>query len=548
MASLPVADSPTKVEFTLGRTLLWLGIAVVFTTLQIQQSLNSGKLMFGFMLDDDMGYYRDGLQRLYFLQRDGMIKLLNRLVTIPPHALGGTLFALLGFAVFGVHDWAPSAARGLVIFGLIIFIAEYLCRGFTLGWKLLVVALALTWRVIGVTVVEGRPDIILGLLLAIGIVLVTESSWLQSSWQKQVIAGAFFGAAFVCKPSMSPITLFLLVATLLTASLIDIWRERSNRQNLLSVNAYCLGTTLAVMAPYYLVHGRSAIKYFIDVIFGQGSEVWHVDLSLVGHALFYLNGMGGEWLIGHHWLGVWILFVIITLMIFWRNHRGSFWQSLLKNAPLSLGIMMFLTWLVLSVPKTKGGYFGAALAGLFLLTTIQMLVFFLRQWQNSAAPQYRLGFWLGGLGLLIFAWGQFKWPAVGADPERWRSAYRITEQITGDVRNEIPPNAKIFLLSRGYLDIAGYHILKRRAGRKYELPRYNSFILNDLPTNQKLLAQADYVIVETDADHQSRWPAYPQMPTLLAAIQSPQFRLWREYPDYLSDKGGKILIYRRVSK
>lgn len=79
-------------------------------------------------------------------------------------------------------------------------------------------------------------------------------------------------------------------------------------------------------------------------------------------------------------------------------------------------------------------------------------------------------------------------------------------------------------------------------------PQYNSFILNDLPTNQKLLAQADYVIVETDADHQSRWPAYPQMPTLLAAMQSPRFRLWREYPDYLSDKGGKILIYRRVSK
>jgi hypothetical protein len=175
----PRITSP-KVEFTLGRTLLWLGIAALFTTLQIQQSLNYGRLMFGFMLDDDLGYYSDGLQRLYFLQRDGIIKLLKRLVTIPPHAPGGTLFALLGFAIFGIHDWAPSAARGLVIFGVILFVAEYLGRGLPLLGKLFIVALALTWRLLGATVVEGRPDIVMGLLLAIGIFLVTESGWLSS--------------------------------------------------------------------------------------------------------------------------------------------------------------------------------------------------------------------------------------------------------------------------------------------------------------------------------------------------------------------------------
>ncbi|APB35134.1 hypothetical protein GlitD10_2791 [Gloeomargarita lithophora Alchichica-D10] len=544
----PFATPKTKVEFTLGRTLLWLGIAVLFTTIQIQQSLNSGKLMFGFMLDDDLAYYRDGLQRLYFLQRDGIIKLLKRLVTIPPHAPGGTLFALLGFAVFGIQDWAPSAGRGLVILGLIVFIAEYLCRGLALIWKLLIVVLALTWRVLGITVVEGRPDMILGLLLACGILLVTESSWLKSSWQKQVIAGAFFGAALVCKPSMSPIGLFLLISTLFVASLMDIWRDKNTQKELLPVNGYCLGTTLAVMAPYYLVHGRSAISYFSDVIFGQGSEVWHMDLSLTGHALYYITGAGGEWLIGDHWLAVWVLLALTNLLIYWQKNRREFGRSIVQNFPLALPLMMVLTWLVLSVPKTKGVYFGAALAGLFLFTGMQMLVYLLQHCQNFRPSKYRFGLGLGALGLLGFAWGQFKWPAVGAEPERWRAAYQVTEKMALDVRHGLPQDAKIFLLSRGYLDMANYHILKRRAGQKYEFPQYNSFILNDLKTNQKLLTQADYIIVETDADHMSRWPAYPQMPTLLTDIQSPQFRLWREYPDYLSDQGGKILIYQRVSK
>jgi len=550
----PRITSP-KVEFTLGRTLLWLGIAALFTTLQIQQSLNSGKLMFGFMLDDDLAYYSDGLQRLYFLQRDGIIKLLKRLVTIPPHALGGTLFALLGFAIFGIHDWAPSAARGLVIFGMILFIAEYLCRGLPLLGKLLIVTLALTWRLLGITVVEGRPDMILGLLLAIGIFLVTESGWLTASWQKHVIAGAFFGAALVCKPSMFPISLFLLFSALFVASFIDIYRDKHTRNKLFITNACCIGVTLAVMAPYYLIHGAAAVRYFMDVIFGQGSEVWHVNLPLLGHALYYLTGAGGEWLMRHHWLGAWLFLAVINLFIYWRRNRREFWSSLIQKFPLALPMMMILTWLVLSIPKTKGVYFGAALAGLFFLTALQMLVFLVRQYHDHLRNaylnhrRYLLLGWLGVLGSLGFAWGQFRWPADGAEPERWRSAYKITETIALDLRTDIPSDAKIFVLSRGYLDIAKYHILKRRAGRKYDqFPAYNSFILNDLNTNRKLLTEADYVIIETDADHIQRWPAYSQLPTLLAEVQSPKFRLWREYPDYLSDKGGKILIYQRVKQ
>ena len=550
----PRITSP-KVEFTLGRTLLWLGIAALFTTLQIQQSLNYGRLMFGFMLDDDLAYYNDGLQRLYFLQRDGIIKLLKRLVTIPPHAPGGTLFALLGFAIFGIHDWAPSAARGLVIFGVILFVAEYLGQGLPLLGKLFIVALALTWRLLGATVVEGRPDIVMGLLLAIGIFLVTESGWLTANWRKHVIAGAFFGAALVCKPSMFPVSLFLSFSTLFVASLIDIYRDKCTRSKLFITNAYCIGATLAVMAPYYLIHGVAAVHYFMHVIFGRGSEVWHVDLPLLDHALYYLTGPGGRWLMRRHWLRAWMVLVLISLFIYWRKNRREFWSSLMQRFPIALPIMMILTWLVLSIPKTKSVYFGATLAGLFFLTALQMLVFLVRQYYYNlthadlAHRRYLLLGWLGVLGSLGFAWGQFAWPAVGADLERLRSAYKITERIALDVQTYMPPDAKIFVLSRGYLDIAQYHILKRRAGRRYDqFPVYNSFILNDLTTNRKLLARADYVIVDTDTGEMQRWPAYPQLPALLAEVQSPKFRLWREYPDYLSDKGGKILIYQRVGK
>lgn len=145
-----------KVEFTLGRTLLWILIASLFTTMQIQQSLRTGRLISWFLFEDDSIYYVDALRRLMVFHEGGPDKLLIDLLQNGMHAPGGTLPALLGFGLFGPHDWAPAAARGLVIFGLIVFIAEYLCRGLPLIWKLCVVILGLSWRIIGATVTEGR--------------------------------------------------------------------------------------------------------------------------------------------------------------------------------------------------------------------------------------------------------------------------------------------------------------------------------------------------------------------------------------------------------
>ena len=544
----PRITSP-KVEFTLGRALLWFGIAALFTALQIQQSLNYGRLVFGFMFDDDLIYYADSLKYLHSLQTRGLPSLIESFIKTPPHAFGATLPALLGFTVFGIHDWAPSAARGLVIFGMILFVGEYLCRGFSLVWKLIIVALTLSWRMLGLLIVAGRPDVIFGLLLACGIVLITESSWLKSSWQKQVITGAFFGAAFVCKPSMFPVSLFLLFSALFVASFIDTWRDRSNRKKLLTANIYCVATALAVMAPYYLVYGRSAIDYFISVIFGKGNEVWHQNLSLMEHASYYITGAAGKWLMGHYWLGAWMFLAVINLFIYWRRNRREFWSSFIQKFPLALPIMMILTWLVLSIPKTKSPYFGVVLAGLFLLTTMQMLIFLIRQCRSLSPSKYWFGVWLGALGLVGFAWGQARWPDIIYDRETGLRIYKVTEQLAGDIQNDIPSEAKILVLSRWYVHIAKYHISKRRAGKKYEFPQDYLFYFNDLKTNRKLLAEADYVIIELPFDHLSWLPAYSHLPTLFSEIQSsPRFRLWREYPDYLSDKGGKILIYQRVNK
>ncbi|WAS04766.1 hypothetical protein LQF76_12210 [Gloeomargaritales cyanobacterium VI4D9] len=537
-----------KVEFTLGRTLLWLLIAGLFTTMQIQQSLRGGRLISWFLLDDDSIYYVDALRRLMVFHGGGPDKLFLDFIQNGMHAPGGTLPALLGFGLFGPYDWAPSAARGLVIFGLIVFVAEYLCRGLPLIWKLCVVTLALTWRIIGATVTEGRPDLTMALLAAMGIMLITESNWLGSRWQKQVFTGVIWGLALLWKPSASIVTIFLFVFALGIASFYEWFKDKGLFQNIIPVNLRCLGATVAVAFIHYVINWQGILGYINMVLFGKFSREFHQNLSFLGHGLYYLSGAAGRWLIGYHWLVLFVLISTLALGHFWYQNRQDFWP----NFPVVALIMFLITWLSVSIPKTKTPHIGAVFPALIFFVALYLVVYLIRYYQ-LASNRKKLIFY-GGMSLLTaVAIGQMKWPAARYDVASAQKVYQITQEIAVDLAQQVKPNELIVELSYWYPSVANYHILK--TGIDPQLQGV-TFSHQDLANALKLFNQADYIFfdtgyvdsVERDLNNGKITEyEYNTVQDLIRKLDSPKYQLLQEYPNpYPLEQGRKLFLYQRI--
>ncbi|WAS04764.1 hypothetical protein LQF76_12195 [Gloeomargaritales cyanobacterium VI4D9] len=537
-----------KVEFTLGRTLLWLLIAGLFTTMQIQQSLRGGRLISWFLLDDDASYYVDALRRLMVFHGGGPDKLFLDFIQNGMHAPGGTLPALLGFGLFGPYDWAPSAARGLVIFGLIVFVAEYLCRGLPLIWKLCVVTLALTWRIIGATVTEGRPDLTMSLLGAMGIMLVTESNWLRSCWEKQVFTGVIWGLAFLWKPSASVVTVFLFVCTLFIASFLDFLKDKSLRSNIIPVTLRCAGVTMAVAFVHYAINWRGILGYINMVLFGKSSREFHQNLSLLGHGLYYLSGAAGRWLIGYHWLAMTIALVVMALVTFWYQSTSRSNHSL----PLASFGMFLITWLSVSIPKTKTTYIGAICPSLIFFVALYLIVYLIGCYQ-SASTRQKLIFYGGMSVLTAVAIGQLKWPAARYDVVGAQKLYQITQEIAVDLARQVKPDELIVELSHGYPSVANYHILK--TGIDPQLQGV-TFSHKDLEIALRLFNQADYVLFDTgyldilDRDlklGKITQSDYETVQKLIRKLNTPRYQKVKQYPNpYPLEDGRTLFFYRRV--
>jgi hypothetical protein len=100
-------------------TLVLLVVSGLFTANVIQWSFRHGRLAMD-PVADDVTYLIDGFQRINILNTAGFRAFCNSFVQSPPHSPWSTLLASIAFAFFGVHDWAPYALNGLLVFLLLL--------------------------------------------------------------------------------------------------------------------------------------------------------------------------------------------------------------------------------------------------------------------------------------------------------------------------------------------------------------------------------------------------------------------------------------------
>lgn len=296
---------------SLAHVLAWLALSVVFTLLVLQYSLNRGKLIVPAHYDD-VSYLIDGLAKLDGFYRGGVSGIVARVTQHPPHSPFATFAAFTGFALFGVHDWAPYAVNGIIIFLLLAF-CDWLTRGIRAWQKVLIFLFALSVPISAQAVYEFRPDIFVGLVTTIAIVLLIEQTLVRAPRGYLEITGLIGAVALLSKTSIFPITLGLLGAALLAASARDrlLLGPEASIRAMLKAWARFLLPALLIPLPWYL-YNRHEIYFYITVnALGGNSHIWQVHTNRAEALLFYATGANG----GGTMLGRDLLLILAVLAV-----------------------------------------------------------------------------------------------------------------------------------------------------------------------------------------------------------------------------------------
>lgn len=375
------AQRPLRLQHkpvSLGRVLGWLALSIGFTLLVLHYSLSRGKLIVPAHYDD-VTYLRDGLEKLDGFYRGGVNGLVARVSEKPPHSLFATLAAFAGFAIFGVHDWAPYAVNGIVVFLLLAF-GDWLMRGMRAWQKAVAFVFVLSVPISAQAVYEFRPDIFVGLVTTIALVLLLEQSLVRAPRGYLECVGLIAAVALLSKTSVFPITLGLLASALLAASVRDrlLLGAEASVKALIKAWVRLLIPALLIPLPWYLRNRHEIYTYITVNALGANSHIWQVHASLSQQLLFYATGEnGGGTMLGRHLL---LLAIVLGVGAFAALARGG------KKGAVRVACYAFVAAVAYIGPTLnpiKDAYLGVVFD--FILVAATLLV--LRRLLSNSAPR-----------------------------------------------------------------------------------------------------------------------------------------------------------------
>ncbi len=460
----PAPPSPGRTEppaFTRSVVLTALALAVVFTALCLQWSLSHARLSQD-PTYDDCAYLYDGGKRLLTLYERGVGAFLSETVQDPPHAPFSAFGATLAFALCGMHDWAPYALNGLLVFAFLLFVG-YLGRALPDRWRGALMFLALTLPITVGMVHDFRPDAMCALCAAAGVYLAAEAGVYRSGPAQRrglIAGGAAFGLALWAKPAVFPLT--VLAAGLsaggawLAACLFDPSARAPRRA--LAVGAAVALPCALVALPYWAVGGAATVRYFLNnSSFGQDNQFTKLAGGLTHSLRFYTVGPSGAMLLGNGMIVWLILYALFLGWLVWRRHRRelALQALLLALTGVALGVVVY--------GRINNPFFGVTWALLLVVACLRAGAFFL-----SALPLDR---WPGRAGAVLLAaviatdglalplakiWASY-YPAVDALTGHGHS---INQGILDDIGRELvrhpPPmgeeRATVFLMATGFIN------------------------------------------------------------------------------------------------
>ncbi|MDB5290558.1 MAG: hypothetical protein JWL69_1799 [Phycisphaerales bacterium] len=388
-----------------GRAFRW-GLSALFaaavTLAIIQYSLRHGKLIL-FPFYDDVGYLADGLFRLQTLYDFGADGLASTYRTLPPHSPYSTFMAIVGFALFGYHDWAPYVTNSLLALGYFL-LADRLLRGAALWQKAVCFAFISTIPFVGMAVHEFRPDHAVALFTAAGVLTLLWGPFVYGSRRRQIAAGVWFGLAMLTKPPVFPQTLVIGGAALVLATLSD-WLASGRPPHAGSTARAWLAVLVPfalIPLPHYIHDGRAIFSYIHEILFGSFKESYQNNGTSAEQITYYLTGQGGRIMLGGHWKLLLALLLALGVAVVAQRRRADIVRA------TAMLLIVLLAWLIPTAIRTKQEFFGLT----FDTLLTGLVVFLLGRLLTVERKRGGWGRWVSAILVLATVYGihVFQWP------------------------------------------------------------------------------------------------------------------------------------------
>jgi len=414
-------NTPLATGDLLAHVLAWAVLAAGFTLLVVQYSLTRGKLIVPAHYDD-VTYLRDALSKLDGFYRGGLNGLLGRAIDNPPHSPFSTIVAFAGYAIFGVRDWAPYAANGIIIFALLGFV-DFATLGMRPWQKLAAFLFVLTVPLAAQSVYEFRSDMAVGLLTAFIIVLIFEESLTRSRTRHLVLIGLVLAITLLAKTSISPITLGLTGSALFAAGIKDrlLLGREANIAALAKSWAMILVPALLIPAPFYF-RNRHEIFFYISVnALGSNSDIWKLHASVLTHILYYAIGAGGNTMLGRHALLFGAILAAGAAFVLSRQRKSEIARA------LCYGFMLLVAYIGPTLNPIKDPYLAVCFD--FLLILVSLLI--LRDLLSMASPSIARATQAALVAIVLIGAWYAKWPMYWG--ERTRADVVLRNRYVNDL-------------------------------------------------------------------------------------------------------------------
>ena len=436
-------------------------ISVVFTAGVVRYSYLHGRLCVD-PTYDDCTYLQDAASRVAHLYREGFFGMARQAVTEPPHSPYSTLVCMTGFLIFGMEDWSPYLASGVLIFTMLCW-HDRLLTGLARWQKLAMLLFVLTVPLSAGALWEIRPDVACATITGMGVVAIVTRKWLDAPRKHQRLCGAVFGVALLIKPPYFLQTLALFGLSLLLASIVDCLRVR-RLMIAKALVSWRVATIPAILiaAPYYLVAGRRLAAYLYTGLFGPLRELWQANGDLAFHARYYLDGIGSVLTIKTH---LTVLTIAIVALLLRYMSRGRAWR--LRVGAFALVVVM--SYASVSISPAKNLVFGSTLATLLLAGVVMGIRDITRAGNRAWKRRAPVAVWalapvaLAAAGLVLFhlppMWG-----------DRYNGLAPIKREVTQNImqaldRARLPAGSTVFLTTAGDVtfNMLDYQALRRQA-------------------------------------------------------------------------------------
>jgi len=526
-----------------------VGASLVLTLFMVQASLRCGRLAL-VPIPDDVGSLASGAHWLHLADQHGILAILRSYWFDPPHSPYSTIAATVGFAFFGVHDWAPYATSAIHVFFVMAF-CNVLLRGIG-GWqRYAALSIAGTTPFLGASIYEFKGDYASCFLVAAALVMLLRRPYLHARLRHQAGTGALIGAALLCKPSIFAPAI-LMLGTGFAGVLIADWRTNRRLPRLRMIFwsiATTSAATLAVAGPHFFVAGRRLWAYMYDNIFGANKSLWTVDVGLRRHLLFFLTDPGsGQSMLGIHF------FIFAILILIGAAHMFCFGSRRARIRSASMSLVLLAAYLIPTANAVKNHLFGLTFQCLLLflaMQTIRRLTLF-----QPRLGRFGAAGWSGLLIALTVAsvatmgphtdWVPMKAHPGAADPaERTRVAEGIIDRMLAHASHKLDQPTRVGLFS-GVGDVT-YGLVKLRAAQRGVSVRpylvHNATSVRDF---EPVLKSCDLVLAsESGTGCVLEWhPASKLQDAVLARMMSdPAFEPIAHF--FVAPSGKRFVLFQR---